>query len=168
MNKSTSRSPFEIVIGQQPLTRHAMTTSVESERSPGDVKMVKTWEEHADLARSYAEKARRDFAVDNRVMVKLLPQQFKSLRGMHRGLIRRYEGPFPVVAKIGKVSYRLDLPSTLKIHHVFHVSMLKPYHVDERDPSRGYSHRAPPVVTKSYDKEIESVLERRVIRGQGV
>ncbi|GJS02910.1 putative nucleotidyltransferase, ribonuclease H [Tanacetum coccineum] len=35
-------------------------------------------------------------------MVKLLPQQFKSLRKVHKGLIWRYEGPFPVVGRVGK------------------------------------------------------------------
>ncbi|KAL8043819.1 hypothetical protein ABFX02_08G008550 [Erythranthe guttata] len=40
---------------------------------------------------------------------------------MHKGLVRRYEGPFPIIAKVGKVSYRLELPSSLKIHPVFHI-----------------------------------------------
>ncbi|KAL7105945.1 hypothetical protein ACP275_07G079200 [Erythranthe tilingii] len=101
-------------------------------------------------------------------MVKLLPQQFKALRSMHKGLVRRYEGPFPVIAKVGKVSYRLELPSSLKIHPVFHVSMLKPYHEDKKDPSRGELHRAPPIMTKSYDKEIEEVLGRQLKRRRGV
>ncbi|KAE8724094.1 hypothetical protein F3Y22_tig00010927pilonHSYRG00135 [Hibiscus syriacus] len=47
-------------------------------------------------------------------------------------------------------------------------SMLKPYHADKEDPSRGYSHRAPPVVTKSYDKEVEMVLTSRTVRKRGV
>ncbi|KAL7093376.1 hypothetical protein ACP275_11G037300 [Erythranthe tilingii] len=73
-------------------------------------------------------------------MVKLLPQQFKALRSMHKGLI----------------------------HPVFHVSMLKSCHEDKKDPSRGESHRAPPIMTKSYDKEIEEVFARRVKRRRGV
>ncbi|KAL7090233.1 hypothetical protein ACP275_12G027500 [Erythranthe tilingii] len=103
-------------------------------------------------------------------MAKLLPQQFKALQSMHKGLLRRYEGPFPVIAKVGKVLYRLELPSSLKIHPVFHVSMLKPYHEDKEDPSRGESHRAPPtpIMTKSYDKEIEKVLGRQLKRRRGV
>ncbi|KAE8681907.1 hypothetical protein F3Y22_tig00111298pilonHSYRG00053 [Hibiscus syriacus] len=105
------------------------------------------------------EKRRHREFVGDLVLVKLLPQQFKALRSVHKGLIQRYEGPFQVLAKVGKVSYRLDLPSTLKIHPVFHVSMLQPYHTDKEDPSRGYSHREPPVVTKSFDKESEVTWE---------
>ncbi|KAL9162368.1 hypothetical protein ABFS82_07G085900 [Erythranthe guttata] len=143
--------------------------------------MAKSWEEQADLARACLEKVRRrmkkwaddkqrprEFDVGAQVMVKLLPQQFKALWSMHKGLVRRYEGPFPVIAKVGKVSYRLELPSSLKIHPVFHVSMLKPYHEDKEDPSRGESHRAPPIMTKSYDKEIEEVLGRQLKRRRGV
>ncbi|RVW63080.1 hypothetical protein CK203_055934 [Vitis vinifera] len=87
------------------------------------------------------------------VLVKLLPQQFKSLRPMHKGLVRRYEGHFPILGKVGKVSYRVELPLRLKIHPVFHVSYLKPYHGDKDDPSRGLSKRAPTAVVTSYDKE---------------
>ncbi|KAL6326360.1 hypothetical protein AAG906_007865 [Vitis piasezkii] len=44
------------------------------------------------------------------VLVKLLPQQFKSLRPVHKGLVRRYERPFPILGKVGKVSYKVELP----------------------------------------------------------
>ena len=102
------------------------------------------------------------------VLVKLFPQQFKSLRPMHKGLVRRYEGPFPILGKVGKVSYRVELPPTLKIHPVFHTSYLKPYHGDKDDPSRGLSKRAPTTVVTSYDKKVEHVLADRVIRRRGV
>jgi len=28
-----------------------------------------------------------------------------------KGLVRQYEGPFPIVKKVGKVSYQLQLPA---------------------------------------------------------
>ncbi|XP_062831098.1 uncharacterized protein LOC134297447 [Anolis carolinensis] len=37
----------------------------------------------------------------------------------------RYLGPFPIVKKISSVAFRLRLPSTFKIHPVFHRSLLK-------------------------------------------
>ncbi|KAG8364869.1 hypothetical protein BUALT_Bualt18G0043300 [Buddleja alternifolia] len=173
-SEATGKSPFELATGQQPLTPHTLDISFDSARCPGAAKMAKSWAEQSDLAKSFLEKARRkmkkwadpkrrhlEFNIGDKVLIKLIPQQFKAFRGMHKELVRKYEGPYPVVAKVGKVSYRLDLP-------VFHVSMLRPYQEDEEDPSRGASHRAPPVVTKSFDKEIEEVLSHKVVRRRGV
>nr|GMD76747.1 Transposon Tf2-2 polyprotein [Ipomoea batatas] len=180
-SEATGRSPFEIVMGQQPLTPHTLISSLHDAESPGAVRMAKAWEEQADLAQACLEKARKrmkkwadvkrrpkEYTVGDLVLIKFLPQQFKAFRGLHKGLVRKYEGPFPIIGKVGNVSYRLDLPSSLKIHPVFHVSMLKPYHKDMEDPNRGISERAPPVVTKSFDRDIEEVLASKVVRKRGV
>ena len=52
---------------------------------------------------------------------------------MNQNLIRKYEGPFEIIAKAGKISYRVDMPHHLKIHSVFHASQLKPYFEDKED-----------------------------------
>ena len=121
---------------------------------------MKKW---ADLKRCHVEYKEGD-----QVMVKLLPQQFKTLLKVYKGLVRRYEGPFKVVRCVGKVSYQLQLPPRLKIHPVFHVSLLKPYHGDAGDPSRGDSGRAPTVVVTTFDKDVEYILADRVIQIRGI
>ena len=98
------------------------------------------------------------------MLVKLIPQQFKSFRKVHKGLVRKYEGPFPILGRVGKVSYKVELPPRLKIHHVFHVSNLKPYHEVKEDPGRGISTRAPTAVVTSYDKEVDYIMVDRVLR----
>jgi len=42
-------------------------------------------------------------------------------------LQKRYFGPFQITNKIGKVAYELALPTTTKIHNVFHVCFLRPH-----------------------------------------
>ena len=102
------------------------------------------------------------------VFVRLLPQQFKSLKSVHKGLVMRYERLFPLLGKVGKVSFKIELPPRLKIHHVFHVSYLKPYHEDKDDPSQGFSKRALTAIVTSYDKDVEHIIADRVIRRRGV
>ncbi|RVW61382.1 Transposon Ty3-I Gag-Pol polyprotein [Vitis vinifera] len=175
-SETTNKSSFELAIGQQPLTPHTLTISYTG-RSPMAFKFVKGWHEQADIARSYLDKAvkkmkkwadkkRRhtEYKVGDMVFVKLFLQQFKSLRSVHKDFVRRYEGPFPILGKVGKVSYRVELPPRLKVHPVFHISYLKPYHGDKDDPSRGLSNRAPTAVMTSNDKEIEHVIADRVIK----
>ena len=42
-------------------------------------------------------------------------------------IVQRCEGPFRVLARVGKVAYRPELPTQITSHPVFHVAMLKPY-----------------------------------------
>ena len=146
-SEATNKSPFELAIGQQPLTPHTLTIGYTG-RSPTAFKFAKGWHEQANITRSYLDKAAKkmkkwankkrrhtEYKVEDMVLVKLLPQQLKSLRPVRKDLVRRYEGPFPILGKVGKVSYRVELPPRLKIHPVFHVSYLKPYHKDKDDLS---------------------------------
>ena len=82
--------------------------------------------------------------------------------------MRRYEGPFHILGRVGKVSYKVELPPRLKISLVFHVSHLKSYYEDKEDPSRGISKRAPTVIVTSYDKQVDYIMEKQVIRQQGI
>ncbi|KAK2997654.1 hypothetical protein RJ639_024922, partial [Escallonia herrerae] len=132
-SEATNQSSFEIAIGQQLLTPLTLAGDYKG-RSPLAAQVERSWNEQGDVARSYLDKARRkmkkwadkrrrpkEYNLGDMVILKLLPQQFKSFRKVHKGLIRKYEGPFPIVAKVGKVSYRLELPPKLKFHPVFHV-----------------------------------------------
>ncbi|KAJ7971607.1 Retrotransposon protein, putative, Ty3-gypsy subclass [Quillaja saponaria] len=144
-SSATNRIPFEIVTGQRSLLPHKKAS-----------KRMKKW----------ADKGRRqlEFQVRDLVLVKLTKEQLKGLRGQDHKLIRKYEGPLPIVSKVGKVTYKIDLPPWMKIHPVIHVSNLKPYHPDLEDPARNQSTRLAVNLKKPPSRVAEEILaEKRVI-----
>ena len=127
-SESTGRTPFELATGQQPQSPHSMPTTFEG-RSLGAYHLAKGWEEQLDTAKSYLDKAAKimkkfadrkrrptDYKEGDMVLVKFNPRQFKALRGVHHNLVLKYKGPFKIVAKVGKISYRLELPPHFKVH----------------------------------------------------
>ncbi|GJZ11106.1 putative reverse transcriptase domain-containing protein [Tanacetum coccineum] len=68
----------------------------------------------------------------DKVMLKVSPWKGVIPFGKRGKLISRYIGPFKVLAKVGTVSYRLEIPQQLsKVHDTFHVSNLKKCLSDE-------------------------------------
>lgn len=105
-SESTGKSPFEIVNWQQPKTPKKLVAS-NTGPNPSTYKMAKEWKEEQDIARACLHKAvkrmkkwadtkrrPKEYEEGKMVLIKLFPTQFKSLRKMHKGLIRKYEAHF--------------------------------------------------------------------------
>ncbi|GKB22776.1 putative reverse transcriptase domain-containing protein [Tanacetum coccineum] len=87
-----------------------------------------------DRQKSYADVRRKplEFQEGNRVMLKVSPWKGVIRFGKRGKLNPRYNGPFKVLAKVGTVAYRLELPQQLsRVHSTFHVSNLKKCLSDE-------------------------------------
>ncbi|KAI3518312.1 hypothetical protein L1887_06894 [Cichorium endivia] len=84
--------------------------------------------------KSYADKRRSnlEFQVGDYVLLKVSPWK-GVIRFRKRGkLCPRYIGPYKIIARVGKVAYRLELPEELsQIHSTFHVSQLRKCLADE-------------------------------------
>ena len=103
-----------------------------------------------------------EFAIGSRVW--LIRKFIKTKRPCHK-LDHRRLGPFKIMEKIGTLAYRLELPSSMQIHNVFHVSLLEPYHYDD-DPDRTQV-PPPPIEIDGYEMfAVEAILDSRVRRGK--
>ncbi len=119
---------------------------------------------------SYADADRRELklAVGDRVLLSTEHLQLRDATRT-RKLTSKYIGPFNITRKISAVAYELQLPPTLRVHPVFHVSKLKPY----RDgtvafPDRQQEEERPPpeLVDEEGEQqwEVEAILNKRSIQ----
>ncbi|GJX23672.1 putative reverse transcriptase domain-containing protein [Tanacetum coccineum] len=87
-----------------------------------------------DRQKSYADVRRKplEFQVGDKVMLKVSPWKGVIRFGKRGKLNPRYIRPFKIIAKVGTVAYRLELPEKLsRVHSMFHVSKLKKCMADE-------------------------------------
>ena len=70
-------------------------------------------------------------------------------------------GPYEILEKIASVTYRLALPPELsKLHDIFHVSMLRRYHLAKSHMLPVQEIQVQPDFT--YDEEPKAILAREV------
>nr|GEW26901.1 putative reverse transcriptase domain-containing protein [Tanacetum cinerariifolium] len=87
-----------------------------------------------DRQKNYADRKQKpmEIKIGDRVMLKVSPWKGVVRFGKQRKLNLRYVRPFKVLAKVGKVAYKLELPQELsRVHHTFHVLNLKKCYSDE-------------------------------------
>lgn len=73
-------------------------------------------------------KTNREFQIGDLVYLSLQAYKQQIVRRiLNQKLALKYFGPFPIVDKVGQVSYRLQLPPGSRIHSTFYVSQLKKY-----------------------------------------
>ncbi|WVZ59151.1 hypothetical protein U9M48_009343 [Paspalum notatum var. saurae] len=134
---SLGMAPFEALYGRKCWT--SLMWSEAGERTLLGPALIKEAEEKVaeirarlkeaqSLQKSYADSRRRElsFQAGDLVYLKVSP-----IRGTRRFQVKgklapRYIGPYPIVRRVGKVAYKLQLPESMSdIHDVFHVSQLR-------------------------------------------
>ena len=92
----------------------------------------------------------------------LLPRNIKTTRPFKK-LDYKKMGPFKIIKKVGRSSYKLDLPSSMTIHNTFHISLREPYE-DNKFPSQIQT--PPPRIEIDGDPEyeLEEIIDSRLHR----
>ncbi|KAL3522597.1 hypothetical protein ACH5RR_015431 [Cinchona calisaya] len=95
-----------------------------------------------------------------------LPDQRQSryLRGQDGKLLQKYIGPLMILKRIGKVAYKVEIPTRWKVYPVFHIGILKPYHEDMEDSTRGQSRKIHLHAKAKGKRVVEAILDDRVCK----
>ena len=112
-----------------------------------------------------AQQRQKRYADDKRVDRELQVGDSVYLSSEHiileaigaRKLLPGWLGPFNILSKVNTVNYTLDIPAHYKVHHTFHVSMLRPAFDNECGESR------PPLIMIDGEEEFElqHILQHR-------
>jgi hypothetical protein len=114
-------------------------------------------------ARYYdAKHLRIDFAVGDKVW--LLSPNIHTERPSKKLDWKRL-GPYLITERLGLQAYRLQLPKTMKLHPVFHVSLLEPYK-SSNIPDRTRDPPPPVVVNNEEEYEVQEILDSRLRRNR--
>jgi hypothetical protein len=142
---STKMSPFEVVYGQPPPTISTYEpftiedTEVERQLVDRD-EVLRNLQDNLLKAQNRMKqqhdkgRKEREFEEGSWVWLKrLMRGQRTMFNKPYSKLLPRYYGPYKVLRRHGKAAYKLELPEQAKVHPVFHVSRLKPFHGDRPD-----------------------------------
>eukprot|EP00253_Pinus_taeda_P012702 PITA_12702 len=170
---STQLSPFEVLYGRKCHTPSSWG-GPEDKLSLGP-EMLKDMEDMVkrvranlkaaqDRQKSFADRKRRftEYKVGDHVFVRIQTRRSTLQWSGCAKLAPRYFGRFQNLARVGPVAYQLALPSHIRIHNVFHVSVLKKYVYDPKHVIRWQDVQVEPegeVLVKP-----QSILDRREVR----
>ncbi|KAJ1586938.1 hypothetical protein NDA15_000185 [Ustilago hordei] len=76
----------------------------------------------------------------------------------------RFAGPYPVQERVGRRAYRITLPANLRVHDVFHVSMLEPARTSSL-PQCAEQPTIPSLPDEDLDFKVEALIDKRSHNG---
>ncbi|CCO38007.1 Retrotransposable element Tf2 155 kDa protein type 2 [Rhizoctonia solani AG-1 IB] len=150
LSKAAGKSPFEIVYGCSPMISPALEPTGSPAADDRAKQLAETIQEvqasikWAQERYKQADKGKQppEFAPGDKVW--LMASNIMSQRPTKK-LDHKQYGPFPVLEMIGSHAYCLALPETMKIHDVFHFSLLTAFKFDTE--FKCHFTLLPPVIT---------------------
>jgi hypothetical protein len=175
---STGYTPFELDCGQHPNTPSSLAAKKNTQVPAAD-DFMNHWNMMIQIAKDtlmiaqerqvkYANQNRRfeEYKVGDKVLLSTrhITTPIDKNRPTKK-LSPKYMGPYTIIAEVSMTAFKLDLPENLKIHPVFHVSLLKHYQKTSDDFNRPIPPSAtiiPGIEEKEY--EVENILDKKLVR----
>jgi hypothetical protein len=158
------KTSFEIIQGESP---KALPLTYENTKFPSiddKIKQMMTDQDEAlaahKLARArIAEKRRNTFTLFTvRQKVWLDTRNMKT--NYHKKMAPKWEGPFEIEEVLRPVTYQLKLPTTWRIHNVFHAVLLKPY-IETEVHGKNFSWPIPDILDGEEVYNMEMILKHQ-------
>src|SRR3989440_492878 len=168
-NETTGLSPFYANYGFEPEAyREALPTERWAQASKISVDKLKSI--HEQLSKEiafismqtskYYDQRRKDAPILKKGdKVYLLRRNIKTKRPSNKLDFTKL-GPFKIMEKISPVNYKLALPDGMRIHPVFHISLLEPA------PRNAKLQTNANVETDENEYEVEQILDTQMIRNK--
>ncbi|TYJ96944.1 reverse transcriptase [Cucumis melo var. makuwa] len=143
-SSSTGRSPFEIVSGRQPVLPHLVNHPY-VEKNLQAHNFMKEWRPGTHQITTRTDRVSRTQR----------PASYQKVRR-----------PAEVLKKVRNTSYRVALPTWMKIYPVIHASNLKLYHQNTEDLQQNVVIRPIIDLSQKEVKDVEEILAKRVRKGR--
>jgi hypothetical protein len=174
VQQSTQLSPFELNYGQHPLlpTTVLFDTNVPAANDFNTTirSLVKIAKDNIAKAQDYQAKyantsrCEMEFSAGDEVLLSAAHIDVAvNVKRPSKKLMTKYLGPYKILEKVGTVSYKLQLPPTMQVHNVFHVSLLRPYkNPTQVDPYHQLQPPPPVIINDREEYEVEEILDKRI------
>jgi hypothetical protein len=174
VQESTKLSPFYVNYAFQPETQWLKAKEETAWTSPAAEllysRWISIWSTLKENIRAAQERMKKyyDRKAQEAPEMKvgdLALLSAKNIRGTRPSakLDHKAQGPFKILEAIGTRAFRLQLPPQWKMHNVFHVSLLEPYH-QSSIPGRVPPPPPPVLVEQEEEWEVEAIAKSRFNR----
>jgi hypothetical protein len=163
MNETTKQIPFKLLIRGLPSKHQRTDKSIEpdNDRQKRLLQIRTLAKEAITNAQALLENKRKTkyvpFAKNQQVWLE--GTNIKTTHPTTKLAPKQY-GPFTITKKISDVVYQIKLPTTWKIHNVFHTSFLTP-HEETEIHGPNYQEPPPELIEGSPEYEVEQILKSR-------
>ncbi len=133
-------SPFQSLYGWQPKTLQIVDDSDYASPAAEEwlnrmttvhSQILETLRKINDKRSDLTLEKARSFKIGDWVLIDRRNLTVKA--GNNRSLMHKWIGPYQVIKHAGNHAYKLQLPKGMRIHHVVHTTLLKPYNGNVQD-----------------------------------